>query len=65
MTTTHPAEPGLHGAGQIVDADGTSHELAGDSILILPFGWSGYWHVRTPLRTFDVFSPRRLAVSDE
>jgi uncharacterized cupin superfamily protein len=40
----------LDGAGQIVDADGTSHELAGDSILILPFGWSGHWNITQTVR---------------
>jgi uncharacterized cupin superfamily protein len=40
----------LNGAGQIVDADGTSHELAGNSILILPFGWSGHWNITQTVR---------------
>ncbi len=40
----------LDGAGQIVDADGTSRELAGDSILILPFGWSGHWNITQTVR---------------
>jgi uncharacterized cupin superfamily protein len=40
----------LDGAGQIVDADGTPHELAGNSILILPFGWSGHWDIRQTVR---------------
>jgi uncharacterized cupin superfamily protein len=40
----------LGGAGQIVDADGTSHELAADSILILPFGWSGHWNITQTVR---------------
>jgi uncharacterized cupin superfamily protein len=40
----------LDGAGQIVDADGTTHELAGNSILILPFGWSGHWNITRTMR---------------
>jgi uncharacterized cupin superfamily protein len=40
----------LDGGSRIVDADGTSHELAGDSILILPFGWSGHWNITQTVR---------------
>lgn len=40
----------LDGAGQIVDADGTTHELAGNSILILPFRWSGRWNITRTVR---------------
>jgi len=40
----------LEGAGTIVDDDGTTHELAPDSVLILPFGWSGHWNITQTVR---------------
>lgn len=40
----------LEGAGTIVDADGTTHELTADSILILPFGWEGRWNIAETIR---------------
>jgi uncharacterized cupin superfamily protein len=40
----------LDGAGTIVDDDGTTHELAPDSVLILPFGWSGHWNITQTVR---------------
>ena len=40
----------LSGDATIVDAGGTSHELTADSVLILPFGWVGTWHIRETIR---------------
>ena len=40
----------LAGDATIVDQDGTSHELTGDSVLVLPFGWVGSWHIRETIR---------------
>jgi len=40
----------LDGAGQIVDDDGTAHELAPEAILILPFGWRGHWNITSTVR---------------
>jgi uncharacterized cupin superfamily protein len=40
----------LSGDATIVDADGTSHELTADSVLVLPFGWVGTWHIRETIR---------------
>jgi uncharacterized cupin superfamily protein len=40
----------LEGAGTIVDDDGTAHELTPDSVLILPFGWSGHWNITQTVR---------------
>ena len=40
----------LSGDATIVDADGTPHELTGDSVLVLPFGWAGTWHIRQTIR---------------
>src|SRR5580692_6024457 len=40
----------LEGAGTIVDDDGTAHELTADSVLILPFGWSGHWNITQTVR---------------
>ena len=40
----------LEGAGTIVDDDGTTHELTPDSVLILPFGWSGHWNITQTIR---------------
>ena len=40
----------LDGAGTIVDDDGTTHELTPDSVLILPFGWSGHWNITKTVR---------------
>ena len=40
----------LSGDATIVDEDGTSHELTADSVLVLPFGWVGTWHIRETIR---------------
>jgi uncharacterized cupin superfamily protein len=40
----------ISGDATIVDADGTSHELTADSVLVLPFGWVGTWHIRETIR---------------
>jgi uncharacterized cupin superfamily protein len=40
----------ISGDATIVDEDGTSHELAADSVLVLPFGWAGTWHIRETIR---------------
>jgi uncharacterized cupin superfamily protein len=40
----------ISGDATIVDEDGTSHELTADSVLILPFGWAGTWHIRETIR---------------
>jgi uncharacterized cupin superfamily protein len=40
----------LAGDATIVDAGGTSHELTADSVLVLPFGWAGTWHIRETIR---------------
>lgn len=40
----------LEGAGTITDKDGTTHELTADSVLILPFGWSGHWNITETIR---------------
>jgi uncharacterized cupin superfamily protein len=40
----------LSGEGTIVDEDGTSHELAADTVLVLPYSWAGTWHIRKTIR---------------
>jgi uncharacterized cupin superfamily protein len=40
----------ISGDASIVDEDGTSHELTADSVLVLPFGWRGAWHIRETIR---------------
>jgi uncharacterized cupin superfamily protein len=40
----------LAGDATIVDQDGTAHELTADSVLLLPFGWVGTWHIRETIR---------------
>ena len=40
----------ISGDATIVDEDGTSHELTADSVLVLPFGWVGTWHIRETIR---------------
>lgn len=40
----------IAGDATIVDKDGTSHELTADSVLVLPFGWTGTWHIRDTIR---------------
>jgi uncharacterized cupin superfamily protein len=55
----------IAGEALVTDASGASQEVAGGSALTLPAGWSGSWHVRTPLRTFDVFSTRSQGTSHE
>ena len=40
----------LSGDATIVDAGGRSHELTADSVLVLPFGWVGTWHIRETIR---------------
>jgi uncharacterized cupin superfamily protein len=40
----------ISGDATIVDQDGTSHELTADSVLVLPFGWVGTWHIRETIR---------------
>jgi uncharacterized cupin superfamily protein len=40
----------ISGDATIVDEDGTSHELTADSVLLLPFGWVGTWHIRETIR---------------
>jgi uncharacterized cupin superfamily protein len=55
----------IAGEASVTDASGVSRELTAGSAITLPLGWSGSWHVRTPLRTFDVFSTRPLGTSHE
>jgi uncharacterized cupin superfamily protein len=40
----------ISGDATIVDDDGASHELTADSVLVLPFGWAGTWHIRETIR---------------
>jgi uncharacterized cupin superfamily protein len=40
----------LSGDATIVDQGGTSHELTADSVLVLPFGFAGTWHIRETIR---------------
>jgi uncharacterized cupin superfamily protein len=40
----------LSGAATMVDQDGTAHELTAGSVLVLPFGYAGTWHIREPIR---------------
>ena len=40
----------ISGDATIVDEDGTSHELTADSVLVLPFGFVGTWHIRETIR---------------
>jgi uncharacterized cupin superfamily protein len=40
----------ISGDATIVDEDGTSHELTADSVLVLPFGFAGTWHIRETIR---------------
>ena len=40
----------ISGDATIVDQDGTAHELTADSVLVLPFGWAGTWHIRETIR---------------
>jgi uncharacterized cupin superfamily protein len=40
----------LSGDATIVDEGGTSHELTADSVLVLPFGFVGTWHIRETIR---------------
>jgi uncharacterized cupin superfamily protein len=40
----------LSGDATITDADGTSHELTADSVLVLPYAWEGTWHIRETIR---------------
>jgi uncharacterized cupin superfamily protein len=40
----------ISGDATIVDEDGGSHELTADSVLVLPFGWAGTWHIRETIR---------------
>jgi uncharacterized cupin superfamily protein len=40
----------ISGDATIVDKDGASHELTADSVLLLPFGWVGTWHIRETIR---------------
>lgn len=40
----------LSGAGTITDADGTTHELTPDSVLLLPYGWVGTWTITETIR---------------
>jgi uncharacterized cupin superfamily protein len=40
----------ISGDATIVDKDGTAHELTPDSVLVLPFGWAGAWHIRETIR---------------
>jgi len=40
----------LDGAGTIEDDSGITHQLAPDSVLILPFGWSGHWNISQTVR---------------
>lgn len=40
----------LSGAGTITDHDGTVHELGPDTVLLLPYGWAGTWHITETLR---------------
>jgi len=46
----------LAGEASVADANGRTLELAAGCVIGFPAGWSGIWRVRTPLRTFDVFS---------
>jgi uncharacterized cupin superfamily protein len=40
----------ISGDATIVDEDGTSHELTANSVLVLPFGFAGTWHIRETIR---------------
>jgi len=40
----------ISGDATIVDKDGTAHELTADSVLVLPFGFAGTWHIRETIR---------------
>jgi uncharacterized cupin superfamily protein len=40
----------ISGDATISDQDGTSHELTAGSVLVLPFGWVGSWHIRETIR---------------
>jgi uncharacterized cupin superfamily protein len=40
----------LSGDATMVDQDGTSHELTAGSVLVLPFGYAGTWHIRETIR---------------
>ncbi|MBF4160721.1 cupin domain-containing protein [Nocardioides acrostichi] len=44
------------GAGNIVDWDGTTHELTPGSILVLPYSWMGHWDIRETIRKVYVHS---------
>jgi uncharacterized cupin superfamily protein len=46
----------LAGEASVADANGLTRELTAGCAIAFPAGWSGIWRVRTPLRTFDVFS---------
>ncbi|WP_433508904.1 cupin domain-containing protein [Nonomuraea sp. CA-143628] len=40
----------ISGDATITDQDGTSHQLTAGSVLVLPFGWVGTWHIRETIR---------------
>lgn len=40
----------LSGAGTITDQEGTVHQLAADTVLLLPFGWVGTWTITETIR---------------
>jgi uncharacterized cupin superfamily protein len=46
----------ISGDATITDQDGTSHELTAGSVLVLPYGWAGTWHIRETIRKFYVHS---------
>ena len=54
----------LAGEASVTDANGLALELTAGAAIGFPAGWSGNWQVRTPLRTFDVFSTPVLSGSD-
>jgi uncharacterized cupin superfamily protein len=40
----------ISGDASLVDQDGTAHELTSGSVLVLPFGFAGTWHIRQTIR---------------
>jgi uncharacterized cupin superfamily protein len=44
----------VSGRARIHDADGTTRELTGGDVLVLPLGWSGRWEILEPTRKIYV-----------
>ncbi|MBM2619382.1 DUF861 domain-containing protein [Actinoplanes sp. LDG1-06] len=40
----------LEGDATITDQDGTQHLLTADSVIVLPYGWTGQWDIRETIR---------------